>query len=629
MRTQNLGPLLGTVLALSLVVPACRVTPNVQKAVTPSPRPPAGGTTAARETAPPSTATPRPGSASRLASTAEPTATPPTTATAAPSPTPPAPATSIVSHSGVTFAVHPVLGDEVFLRDEPDSLAQLEFSLAPEGSCHDVGCVTIYPAESYRESIPFGADIIDGLRSAIETQSDDTFPTLMAQLLLRAKTTHLRFQNGRGMRAVVMKGHNTVWANNESIVYEFHGLTDDGQHYVAATFPIDAPMLLSGCCDPALNTNPEAISVPELPADNVEAAAVIRDYNREAERQLDALKDDGFTPSLTGLDDLVRSLLITASIDPTPVPTEPAASLQVDIDYRGTWYRDTFDYTKDADHVAHLVLVMPESQVDRATADQVFSSIDFSAAPDTLTARAGREEFAWTLAHVYPAPDGRFGGSFEPGTYYIAAAFVTAPVTREEAGHADEDTLYAGMTGGGASTDYRRMEIEPGDNDVTLSLTDADGWACPWLYVRDGDVFRRQTEVLRNVRGKANERTEMSSIGTVEVVDGSITLMVAEEKDEITYIDELYILVDGIDVRADRASPAAAQVAYKDDDYLVIAKGESRTFRFSLPNPFAGDARAAVSVVVSGFYEPLEGTAPSTPDHDSPRCGSGGLSLRK
>jgi hypothetical protein len=574
-------------------------------------------------------ATPRPASASRLESTAEPTAAPPATATAAPSPTPPAPATSIVSHSGVTFRVHPILGDEVFLRSEPDTLAQLEFSFAPEGSCHDVGCVTIYPAESYRGTIPFGADVIDGLRSAIETQSDDTFPTLMAQLLLRAKTTHLRFQNGRGMRAVVMKGHDTVWANNQTIVYEFHGLTDDGQHYVAATFPIDAPMLLSYCCDPAANTNPAAIPVPELPANNVEAAAVIREYNREAERQLDALQDDGFTPNLTRLDDLVRSLLITASIDSTLWPTEPAASLQVDIDYRGTWYRDTFDYTKGADHVAHFVLVMPESQVDRATADQVFSSIDFSAAPGTLTARAGREQFAWTLAHVYPAPEGRFGGSFEPGAYHVAAAFVTAPITREETGHADEEMLYAGMTGGGASTDYRRMEIEPGKNAVTLSLTDADGWACPWLYVYDGDGFRRRTEILKNVRGKANEHTETSSIGRVEIVDGSITLMVAEEKDEITYIDELYILAEGIEVRSDPTNPTAARVADKDNDYLVIAKGESRTFRFSLPDPFAGEARADVSVVVSGFYEPLEGTAPSTPGHDSPPCIGGGPSFRE
>jgi hypothetical protein len=629
MKTQNLVVALGTVLGLSLLATACGMIPTVQETVTPSPRPPAEETTVTPGIAPLSTVTSRPASAASLAPTAEPTATPLSPTTIEPSPTSPAPSTSVVSQGGVTFALHPTIGDKVSLRSDPDTVAHLEFVFAPEGSCQDVGCITIYPIESYQETIPFGADVIDGLRSAIETQSEDTFPTLMAHVLLRAKTTHLRFQNGAGMRAIVMKGQDTVWANNGSVVYEFHGLTDDGQHYVAATYPIDAPMLLSSCCDPAANTNPAAIPVPELPADNVEAAAVIREYNREAERQLDALQDDGFTPSLTRLDELVRSMLITASIDPTTVPTEPAALLQVDVDYRGAWYRETFSYTKDADHVAHFVLVMPEGQVDAATAEQVFSSIDFSAAPATLAVRAGREEFDWALEHVYFAPEGRFQGTFEPGTYYAAAGFVTAPVTREEAGHADEDILYAGMTGGGASTEYLRIEIEPGQNALLLSLTDADGWACPWLYVYDGDGFRRRTEILRNVRGKENEQKETSPIGRVEIVDGSITLMVAEEKDEITCIDQLYILAEGIEVRADPANPAAARVAEEDDDYLLIANGESHRFRFSLPDAFAGKARADVSVVVSGFYAPLEGTAPSTLDLGGPTCLNGGLSLRE
>jgi hypothetical protein len=186
----------------------------------------------------------------------------------------------------------------------------------------------------------FGADIIDGLQSAIETQSNNYFPVLMAHILLRAQTQHFRFQNGAGIRAVVMKGQDTVFANNESVVYEFHGLTDDGQYYVAATFPIDAPMLLSTCCDPAENTNEAAIPVPELPADDVQAGAVLREYNQEAQRQLDALNGSGFTPDLELLDTLVASLLVTP---PTEQPlADGAGSLQVDADYRGNWCRSQF-----------------------------------------------------------------------------------------------------------------------------------------------------------------------------------------------------------------------------------------------------------------------------------------------
>ena len=157
--------------------------------------------------------------------------------------------------------------------------------------------------------------------------------------------------------------------------------------------------------------------------------------------------------------------------------------LDVDIDYRGTWYRETFSYTREAENIAHFVIVMPESQVDRATADQIFSSIDFLLLPDVLTIREDRAAFAWALDYLHEAPGGYFRGQFEPGAYYVAAAFVAAPLNKEEAGVPDDTILYAGMTGGGASTDYWKIQIAPGENAIIVSLTDSEGWACPWLYV--------------------------------------------------------------------------------------------------------------------------------------------------
>jgi hypothetical protein len=139
-----------------------------------------------------------------------------------------------------------------------------------------------------------------------------------------------------------------------------------------------------------------------------------------------------------------------------------------------------------------------------------------------------------------------------------------------------------------------------------LNLTDRDGWACPWLYVHNGRSFERRTEILRNVRRKRNEQTEVSPIGPVEVIDGAVILMVAEEKEEISFIDELYIIVDGIGVRAEANSWAAAKVAEKDQDYLVITGGESFEFRFKLSGSLADEPRTTASVVISGFYVPLD-----------------------
>jgi hypothetical protein len=495
-----------------------------------------------------------------------------------------------ISYHGISFTVDPVLGEAVFADTASGPPGYAEFSFAPGARCRATGCVIVYPVEAYREDIPFGGDLIDGLQSAIEDQSDSYFPALAAHILLRAQTQHVRFQNGAGIGAVVMGGQDLFFANNESLQYEFHGLTDDGRYYVQVMFPIAAPMLLS-TFDPAENVNEDAIPVPELPEDDRQASIVINEYNEEAERQLDVLDGSSFTPDLGSLDALVDSLLVA-----------PVGSLEVDIDYSGTWFGETFSYTRQAGNVEHFVLVMPEDKVGEATADDVFSSIDFWANPDGLSVREGREGFAWALEYLYEAPEGHFHGQLQPGTYYVAAAIVAAPISKEEAEAPDDAIFWEGMSGGGTSTGYRRTAIELGENAVWFSPADWRDWACPWLYVFDGRSFERRTEILRNVRGRHNERTEVSRIGPVEIVDGSVILKVAEEKVEIACIDAFYIIVDGVAVRAEAAPHVAAKVAEKDHDYLIINSGESCTFRFRLPDSFAGRKQTTVAVVVSGYY---------------------------
>jgi hypothetical protein len=218
------------------------------------------------------------------------------------------------SYNGISFSVDPKLGEAVFMRVAPGPPAYTEFSFAPEGDCEKVGCVRVYLVEGFR-LYPFGDDIMDDLQAAIETGSDHYFPTWGSAILLRAQTQHIRFQNGAGIRATVMRAQKGFFANNEALVYDFHGLTDDGQYYVVVTFPIDAPILLS-TYDPDENTNEAAIPVPEIPEDDpfdLFLNEVMLAYNQEAQRQLDALGSAGFIPDLGTLDALVGSLLVTSS----------------------------------------------------------------------------------------------------------------------------------------------------------------------------------------------------------------------------------------------------------------------------------------------------------------------------
>jgi hypothetical protein len=163
----------------------------------------------------------------------------------------------------------------------------------------------------------------------------------------------------------------------------------------------------------------------------------------------------------------------------------------------------------------------------------------------------------------------------------------------------DDAILWAGVTGGGASTDLQNVTIAAGETiSLTIQITDDDGWACPWVYVFNGQTFERRTEILRNLSGPEHETTEITAVGSVAAVDGWIIIRVAEEKDEVTYLDSFYLLVDGAAIPAE-SNPA---IAAADGEYLTIRRGESVEFRVRAPATFADGA--PVSVAATGYYIP-------------------------
>ncbi len=273
--------------------------------------------------------------------------------------------------------------------------------------------------------------------------------------------------------------------------------------------------------------------------------------------------------------------------------------LDITIDYVGVWYRDTFNYSPDAPNIRHFVLVVPGSEADQFRPGSVFTSLDFQS--DPVTVRDDRLDYAWTLDYLYEAPQGIFSGEFEPGTYAVAAAFVAGPLSREDAGVGEDAYLWPGVTGGGASTDFQTVTIAAGETvTLTITITDSNGWACPWLYVDNGAGFERRTEILRNLRGVDSAGTEITALGPVAAQDGAIVLRVAEEKDEVTFLDALYLEIDGLPVYAEHAP----EVSAVDGQIAILRRGDILDLRFPVPPGYTeGDT---VRLVASGYYLPSE-----------------------
>jgi uncharacterized protein YlxW (UPF0749 family) len=81
---------------------------------------------------------------------------------------------------------------------------------------------------------------------------------------------------------------------NQNIFYTFQGLTRDGNHYIAAYFPIT----VKGLGDEPVVEDWDAF------------AAGYQDYLKESMDNLNALSPEEFEPDLEALDQVIQSLLV-------------------------------------------------------------------------------------------------------------------------------------------------------------------------------------------------------------------------------------------------------------------------------------------------------------------------------
>ncbi|MBN1220130.1 MAG: LysM peptidoglycan-binding domain-containing protein [Anaerolineae bacterium] len=305
-------------------------------------------------------------------------------------------------------------------------------------------------------------------------------------------------------------------------------------------------------------------------------------------------------------------LWLPAEVEPLPVEpgsaqtgaaSEASGLLTVDIMYIGQWYRETFNYSKDAPNIRHLAVVMPAAQYEanHHLPGHICSSLAFSGANEPLQFRSDLREVNWDLSVLHPVP---YRAELEPGRYYVGGCFIAAPLSREEAGVGDDVILYAGITGGGASSDYQVVTIEPGgQHNVTITLTDQDGWACPWVYVFNGQTFERRSEILRNLKSKSLETTQRVPLGAIPVQDGLIRLQIREEKPETTYLDTLYLEVEGTPVWPNAKLPQAGLLAQVDQHYLVLQRGDVFELTFDVSALTSETALVEVMIVSTGYYD--------------------------
>jgi hypothetical protein len=144
---------------------------------------------------------------------------------------------------------------------------------------------------------------VDPKRCALPLQGYDTALPFLPWINMRqsfcAQPQILEFDGGKGIRYLSYYAQDPSPVLDGSIFYTFQGLTDDGQFYISALFPIQTgifpkePSLCEECSDP--NYNP-------LPAWTTLVTTQLA--------QLNVQDANAFTPSLTTLDEVIQSIHI-------------------------------------------------------------------------------------------------------------------------------------------------------------------------------------------------------------------------------------------------------------------------------------------------------------------------------
>jgi len=156
-------------------------------------------------------------------------------------------------------------------------------------------------------------------RTITDAETITVLPPINAAQLMHSRIEYLDLPNGRGVRFLTAYSTDPITITAANLFYTFQGVTNDGLYYISAFFPIDTTKI---------TRTPAEVTADE----NEEAVADFASYLARISQQLEAGKDTDFTPALSTIDAVIRSIepLATAadasvSVAPTAVVTPTAA----------------------------------------------------------------------------------------------------------------------------------------------------------------------------------------------------------------------------------------------------------------------------------------------------------------
>jgi hypothetical protein len=154
-------------------------------------------------------------------------------------------------------------------------------------------------------------NVLDELKATLQQRHQPV--TWFQHAPLHTREAYLDFANGAGVRGLIQYMQDVFFFSNNGLIYEFHGLTDDGRYFINVRYPVSVPFLMEieGITLPPKNINQNAIAIAEWPNSYEQQRQVIEAYNAEALQRFEQMSDNEAFPDLVLLDQMVQSIQVS------------------------------------------------------------------------------------------------------------------------------------------------------------------------------------------------------------------------------------------------------------------------------------------------------------------------------
>ena len=123
---------------------------------------------------------------------------------------------------------------------------------------------------------------------------------------------------------------------------------------------------------------------------------------------------------------------------------------------------------------------------------------------------------------------------------------------------------------------------------------------CPYVYIKQNDIYQQIDEILKNQVSDKLDRYDYLEI-PFEMIENNILLIkIAEQKDEISYLDHIYLQVGNQIIKPECEKNLLQKIQSNDNEYYQLQKGEYFELIFILPENI--DKTTKIQLVAKGYY---------------------------